>query len=128
MGFSDGSTGTTITVVDDEPLALDVLVRFAHYSGYECQSAATAEQAVELLTRRPTPVVVTDLRMPGRGGVWLVGEIKRRWPDIGAIVVTAGDDADAAVHCLNAGAQRYLLKPVNLDDFVHALASTLQIY
>lgn len=128
MRCFEESAPVAVTVVDDEPLALDVLVRAARLWGYECQSAGTAEQAVDVLTRRPTPIVVTDLRMPGRGGVWLVREIKRRWPDTGIIVVTAGDDTEAAIECLNAGAQRYFLKPIKLDEFRHALKTTLETY
>jgi len=114
----------TVTVVDDEPSTRDVLVRAARSWSYECQTASTAEQAVVLLEKQPTPVVVTDLRMPGRGGVWLVQEIQRRWPDIAVIVTTAGQDADAVTDCFDAGAHHYLLKPIQLDEFRHALAAT----
>jgi response regulator RpfG family c-di-GMP phosphodiesterase len=118
----------TVTVVDDEPLAQDVLVRAARSWQYECQAAGTAEQAMRLLEERPTPIVVTDLRMPGRGGVWLVQQIRRRWPKVAIIVVTAGQDTDAAIDCLNAGAQHYFLKPINLDEFRHALEVTARTY
>jgi response regulator RpfG family c-di-GMP phosphodiesterase len=118
----------TVTLVDDEPHALDVLVRAAKSWRYDCQAATSAEQAVEMLERRPTPVVVTDLRMPGRGGVWLVHEIQRRWPETSVIVITAGQEEDAVGECLSAGAQRYFLKPINLDEFKHALASTVRSY
>src|SRR5260221_13804293 len=63
-----------VTVVDDEPAARDVLARAARSFRFECQTANSAEQAVELLERQLTPLVVTDLRMPGRGGMWLVQE------------------------------------------------------
>jgi response regulator RpfG family c-di-GMP phosphodiesterase len=118
----------SVTVVDDEPWALDVLVRAARSWNYTCQSANCAEEAVRLLERTKTPVVVTDLRMPGKGGVWLVRELQRRWPEIGVIVVTAGDDSAAAIECLNGGACRYFLKPINLDEFRHALDATLRTY
>src|SRR5262249_25722667 len=111
----------TVTVVDDEPSALDVLCRAARSWDYDCQAATTAEQAVPLLERRLTPVVVTDLRMPGRGGAWLVREVQRRWPAVSVIVVTAGYEADAVGQCLEAGAHHYFLKPINLDEFRHAL-------
>lgn len=117
-----------VTVVDDEPWALDVLVRAARSWDYSCQKANCAEEAVRLLERKPTPIVVTDLRMPGRGGIWLVQELQRRWPDIEVIVVTAGDDSAAAIECLNAGASRYFLKPINLDEFRHALEATLRTH
>jgi response regulator RpfG family c-di-GMP phosphodiesterase len=124
MLLREARATATVTVVDDEPLARDVLVRAAHAWHYECQSAASAEQALQLLERHPTPIVVTDLRMPGRGGVWLVREVRRRWPDCGIIVVTAGHDSEAAIECLNAGADHYFLKPVKLDEFRHVLDLT----
>ena len=128
MPFTGKLPNKFVTVVDDEPLARDVLVRAARSWQYDCQAADSAEQALQLLELRPTPIVVTDLRMPGKGGVWLVREIQRRWPQIAIIVVTAGDDNAAAVECLNAGADRYFLKPIKLDEFHHALESTLHTF
>src|SRR5262245_31490128 len=124
----DDAPPLSVTVVEDEPLTQDVLVRAARSWRYECQTADTAERALELLEKRLTHIVVTDLRMPGRGGVWLVQQIRRRWPEVGIIVVTAGHDTDAAIDCLNAGAQHYFLKPFKLDEFRHALESSTRTY
>jgi response regulator RpfG family c-di-GMP phosphodiesterase len=118
----------SVTLVDDEPFALDVLARAAHQCNFQCQVATSAEQALRLLEARPTPVVVTDLRMPGRGGLWLVREVQRRWPNVAVIVVTAGQDDDAVGQCLSAGAQHYFLKPINLDEFRHALETNLRSF
>ena len=79
-----------VTLVDDEPAALEVLTQAAKSFHFDCQTADSAETALELLERKPTPLVVTDLGMPGLGGVWLVQEIKRRWPQTAVIVVTGG--------------------------------------
>src|ERR1700720_4549685 len=118
----------TVTVVDDEPASRDVLVRAARSWDFACQAAASAEEAIALLEERPTPVIVTDLRMPGRGGVWLVREIRSRWPDIGIIVLTAGDEADSANECLRPGANHYFFKPIKLDEFRHVLETTWREY
>jgi putative two-component system response regulator len=128
MLLKDPPHTVTVTVVDDEPLAQDVLVRAARSWHYECQSAGSAEQALDLLQRRLTPIVITDLRMPGQGGVWLVREIRRRWPEVAIIVVTAGHDTDLAIECLNAGADHYFLKPIKLDEFRHVLETTWRDY
>jgi putative two-component system response regulator len=117
-----------VTVVDDEPAAQDVLVRAAALWNYHCQTASTAEQAVELLQRCLTPIVVTDLRMPGRGGLWLVREIRRRWPQVGIIVLTAGHDPADAAECRRAGAHHYFFKPIKLDELRHVLETTWQGY
>ncbi len=92
VAAQDGKIDARVTVVDDEPAMRDVLSRLARAWEYQCQTAACAEDALPLLEKQLTPIVVTDLRMPGRGGLWLVAEIKRRWPETGIIVVTAGHD------------------------------------
>jgi response regulator RpfG family c-di-GMP phosphodiesterase len=112
---------STVTIVDDEPFAQEVLVRAARCWRYECQAANSAEQAIELLEKRLTPIVITDLRMPGKGGYWLVQEIRRRWPHVTVIVVTAGQDEDSAGQCLRSGVDHFFLKPVKLDEFYHVL-------
>lgn len=117
-----------VTVVEDEPAAQDVLVRAARLWNYSCQAAQNAEQALQLLERNLTPIVVTDLRMPGRGGLYLVREIRRRWPEIHIIVLTAGHEAGEAQECLRAGAHHYFLKPIKLDEFQHVLETTWQSY
>jgi response regulator RpfG family c-di-GMP phosphodiesterase len=128
MSIIDDLAARSVTVVDDEPVVQDVLVRAARSWNYDCQAAGTAEQALELLQQRPTSVVVTDLRMPGQGGIWLVREVRRRWPDVSIIVLTAGQDQDAARQCLEAGADQFFVKPVKLDEFHHALERTCLDY
>jgi response regulator RpfG family c-di-GMP phosphodiesterase len=118
----------SVTLVDDEPAALDVLARAARLWNYSCQTASCAEQALQLLEQCLTPIVVTDMRMPGRGGLWLVQEIRRRWPEVGIIVLTAGHDSHDAQECLRAGAHHYFFKPIKLDEFRHVLETTWQSY
>jgi cyclic di-GMP phosphodiesterase len=118
----------SVTVVDDEPYIQDVLSRAARSWHYHCQTAGTAEEALELLEQRLTPVVVTDLRMPGKGGVWLVREIRRRWPEVGIVVLTAAHDADTAHDCLAAGAHHFFLKPIKIEEFHHVLETASRAY
>ena len=110
-----------LTIVEDEAYVLDVLTRAARGWNFECRTASSAESAVTLLEERPTPVVVTDLRMPGHGGAWLIGEIQRRWPETLVIVVTGVEDEETLNHCLQAGAHYFFLKPIKLDEFHNAL-------
>ena len=109
-------------------MAQDVLIRAARSWQFVCQAANTAEQALELLERNPTPILVTDLRMPGRGGLWLVREVRRRWPEVGIIVLTAGHDPEATNECLEAGAHHYFFKPIKLEEFRHVLETTWRMY
>jgi putative two-component system response regulator len=115
-----------VTVVDEDAAARAELVRAAESWGYTCQAASTAEEGVALLKERPTAVTVTDLRLPGRSGAWLVREVQRRWPDAAVIVVTASRDVESLAQCMDAGVDHYFLKPVNLDEFHHALGATFR--
>jgi putative two-component system response regulator len=110
-----------LTIVEDEAYILDILTRAARGWNFECRTAVSAEAAVALLEERPTQVVVTDLRMPGHGGAWLIGEIQRRWPTTLVIVVTGVEDEETLNHCLQAGAHYFFLKPIKLDEFHNAL-------
>lgn len=122
------SSSPAVTVVEDEPMAQDVLVRAARSWKFECQAASTAEEGLELLERHPTPILVTDLRMPGRGGLWLVKEVRKRRPDVGIIVLTAGHDPHSTSECLQAGANHYFFKPIKLDEFRHVLETAWRTY
>ncbi len=113
-----------VTLVDDEPSALDILSRAAQAFHFDCQTARSAEEALDVFEKQPTPLVVTDLCMPGNGGVWLVQEMRRRWPQTAIIVVTVGAEDEALLQCMTAGVQHYFLKPVHIDEFHHALQAT----
>lgn len=113
-----------LTLIDDEPSLCDVLSRAARSWDFDCQTAATAEEGLALFERNPTPVVVTDLRMPGRGGAWLVKELQRRSPETSIIVITASQDENALSECLQAGAHYFFLKPIKFDEFRNALRVT----
>lgn len=117
-----------LTVVDDEPAALDVMVRAATSWRFKCQTARSAEQGLTLFEENPTPILVTDLRMPGRGGIWLVQQVQKRWPDSSIIVVTGWDDSESVAKCLDSGTHHIFLKPFNLDEFHHALEANLRTF
>jgi putative two-component system response regulator len=125
MLIASGSAAKSVTLVDDERQALEPLIDAATSLQYRCQAAAHAEHALELLERNPTSIVVVDLDLPG-GGVWLVREIRRRWPKTITIVTTAEPNGRSVLECLDAGASRCFVKPLKLADFQSALESGLR--
>lgn len=114
--------GTEILVVDDEPQVCDFLARALARRGFDCRTAGDSERAVDEVSRRRPSLVVTDLRMPGRDGRWLLVELKRRWPEMPVIILTGDGEAQTAVQCLKEGADDYLVKPINLDELYIAAA------
>src|SRR5437868_1112926 len=103
-------------VVDDEPRLRQVLVRLMQRDGYDAVDAANAEEAIALLERSEAALIVSDLRMPGMGGVELLRTVRTRWPDTAVVMISAANDVDVAVSCLAMGAMDYLTKPFHLDE------------
>jgi len=120
------SGSLAITVVEDDPsLAEFVSFALAKWQ-HEAQCCGSAEEAISLLEKQPTPVLLTDLGLPGCNGLWLVQQVRERWPETMVIVMTANQDVETAVECLNAGAHQYLFKPVNLEQLRRVVEGALE--
>ncbi len=110
-----------VLVVDDEPMVRDFVAKVLTRNGFSCRTATDAGEAVVTALVQPPSLVVTDIRMPGKDGVWLLSELRKHWPLVPVIVLTAVSEAKEAVECLKAGAQDYLLKPVDIDELLSSV-------
>lgn len=119
-------TNERILIVDDEPNIRTILSRHLSRLGYPCDTAETSEQAMEKLEKEPHALVVSDIRMPGRDGVWLLQALKARWPDTAVLMITALDDSQNAITCLKQGAEDYLIKPLHLEELTLAAQNALE--
>ncbi len=71
------------------------------------------------------PLVISDMKMPGRDGIWLLEAFRERYPETAVIMLTGYGDTEAAVDCLRRGAVDYLLKPPKLTDLIRAIERAL---
>ena len=115
-----------VLVVDDDAAIREIVARVLRKSGYACRSASDASEALEEATRRTPMLTVADVRMPGRDGTWLLKELKKRWPDMAVIMLTADTEAKTAVQCLKDGAEDYLVKPIDVDELKIAARRTIE--
>ena len=95
----------TVLIVDDESAIRRLLSLWARASGYEVAEAESAEQALEEMRECRAGVVVCDVHLPNHDGLWLAGELRRRFPDAALIMITGDPDASlmrqtGAVDCL----------------------------
>ncbi len=112
-----------ILVVDDEP---DVVALFSQRFRREVRReqfalhfAGTGKEALDLLGAdldTDDTVVLIDIRLPDMSGHELMAEVKRRWPDLPAFLVTAFGDDDNRRQAVDAGADEFVTKPVDFDD------------
>ncbi len=115
----------TILIVDDDKNIRQVLEARLSFAHYKTLSASSAEEAVELLAQHPVDLVVSDVKMPGMGGVGLLHEILVQWPHIPVILLTAYGSIPDAVSTIRSGAADYLTKPFDGHQLLQKIAALL---
>ncbi len=122
---SDATTSTRVLVVDDDATVRDVLGVLLSEEGYLCATASSAEQAVEILQSSEFHLLLCDLKMPGKDGLWLLDHLRNVQPSTAVIMLTAFGDTEAAVECLRRGAVDYLLKPPKVTELIRSIERAL---
>jgi CheY-like chemotaxis protein len=112
----------SILVVDDEP---DVAELFRQHfrretrdGTYVIHFAASGEEALERLAGEIEPeliVILSDINMPGMDGLTLLGEIKKQFPELPVMMVTAYGDDERRRRADDLGAAEFLTKPVDFE-------------
>jgi DNA-binding NtrC family response regulator len=115
-----------ILVVDDEQAQRTVLAGFLRKRGFEVVQAASVEAGLAEVTAHTVDLAITDLRMPGGGGLDLLEGIRRINPEVPVIVMTAFGTVASAVDAMKRGAADYLTKPIDLDELDVLIGRTLE--
>lgn len=117
---------TKVLVVEDQPSTQAALAEGLRRSGHEVLAAGSAEEALGLLETVLPDLMLLDLGLPGMGGRELLEKLRSRFRPVPVVVVTARNDAEAAVACLKAGAADYLVKPVDALRLETTVAGALE--
>ncbi len=104
-----------ILVVDDEPNARSALATLLREEGYDVHEAADGEEGLEKLHAFAPEVVLSDVRMPKMDGIALLRKAKEQGLDAAFVMVTAFGSIHSAVEAMRAGAENYLVKPVDAE-------------
>jgi CheY-like chemotaxis protein len=102
-----------LLLVEDDPAVRRSLAETLEAEGVEVHSACTAEEALDRLAE-VAPEVVTDVRMPGMGGLSLLRLLRERVPDVDVVVMTAFDEMPIVVQAMRDGAFELIVKPCRL--------------
>jgi DNA-binding NtrC family response regulator len=98
-------------VVDDDAAMRQMLVSLFEDQGYAVREAASANEAIERVGEFDFDVVLSDIRMPGKTGIEMVGELRQLRPSTPVILMTAFGSIDSAIDAMRAGAFDYITKP-----------------
>ncbi|MBN1961863.1 MAG: response regulator [Deltaproteobacteria bacterium] len=116
-----------ILVVDDEAVICEVLRDFLTFEGFDVSVAGSGEKALEILHNDPFyELVLTDLKMPGMGGLELMRRIDIDFSDLVTVIMTGFGTVESAIDAMKHGAFDYILKPFKPEDVVRVLRRGLE--
>jgi DNA-binding NtrC family response regulator len=105
-----------IAVVDDESRAVAGLVELLRLDGYVVRGFSQPAEFLASFEKEGVELLLTDLKMPEIDGLELLRQVKARRPEARVVMITGQGGINDAVQALKAGADDYLLKPLNLDE------------
>lgn len=115
-----------ILVVDDNADVREILFQKLKHEGYEVLAVGTAEEALSRVGAFDPAIIVTDIRMPGMGGISLIERVRASVEDVDFIVITGHEDMESTIQAMKAGAAEYLVKPVDLDHLEKVVEQCLR--
>lgn len=119
----------TILLVEDEPMSQDVLSRRLEAQGYRVISAKDGIECLEWIAQHRADLVLMDISMPRMNGIDCLHEIRKAYSydSLPVIVVSAMVDSDDVVAGIEAGANDYVVKPVNFRVLLARIHACLRL-
>jgi two-component system nitrogen regulation response regulator GlnG len=121
----DNAEKAQIWVVDDDRSIRWVLEKALSRASLPSRLFSSATEVLEALKGAKPQVLVSDIRMPGTGGIELLQEVKRRYPALPVIIMTAYSDLESAVSAFQGGAFEYLPKPFDIEKAIELIRRAL---
>ena len=112
-----------ILVVDDEPTVRRACVRTLTRRGYDVYTAAGGHEALELLRSTGYDLLVTDIRMPGMGGLELLRLARELDPQLLAVILTGYGTVEICTTSIQLGVSGFVAKPFTLQDLTETVGN-----
>jgi len=119
----------SILIADDEPDLRDLLQIMLEGAGHKVAAAVNGRKASEMLLQQKFDLLITDVLMPERDGIELIGEVRSKYPGMRIIVMTAGGQIPGGDYILMAkrlGAHVSLEKPFSGQEIFTAVTAAME--
>lgn len=112
-----------LAMIDDHTLVREGLRRLLEMGGTVriVVDASDAEDAIGRLAANACDVVLLDLSMPGKDGLWCLGQIKERWPELPVLVLSMHAEDEPVAQAVKAGADGYIVKSASREELLRAI-------
>ena len=121
------ATRGLVLIVDDEAAIRFGVSEALSYAGYEVEAVGDGEEALQRIGARRFEAVLSDISMPGMDGLELLRRVRRLDFDLPVILLTGDPRLETAIQAVDAGALRYLQKPVSLAEIETALETAVRL-
>ncbi len=118
----------SILIIDDDESIRKVLGYMLEEAGYRVDKKESAETGLRAIREHRPDLVLSDIKMPRKDGIELLGEIKAADPSLPVIILTAFGSVETAVEAMKRGAADYLTKPISRDDLLLTVEKTLRLH
>jgi len=119
----DALKNISIVCVDDEQEALDQMHLALNSFCKKTVCVTSAEKALQAIAEEPPDIVLTDVRMAGSTGLELLETVKKQYPGIAVVIVSAHSESAYLLDAIRLKADGYLLKPLNLYEMLELLST-----
>ena len=107
-----------IFVIDDDKSIRWILDKALKKAGFEVTCFENADSVLTNIRKSEPSVIISDVRMPGKSGIEMLESVKREYPKIPIIIMTAFSDLDTTVNSLQKGAYDYITKPFDIVETI----------
>jgi len=115
-------TDTSILVVEDDFSLREAIVDTLDLAGYQVMGADNGRMALDVIEKEDISMVISDVQMPKMNGHQLLKQIKRTYPDIPVLLMTAYGTIDKAIVAMKDGAADYMVKPFEPEVLVSTVS------
>ena len=115
-----------ILIVEDDAAHLEVLIKVFAKESLKADRAQSGEQALGIAAHKHFDLVITDMVMPGMGGLDLLRTLQTLSPDTEVIMMTAFGTIELAVEAMREGAYDFITKPIKRADILRATTKALE--
>jgi len=111
-----------VLIVDDEDRIRALVLRWLAAWHHEADEARNADEALTAMAAAPADVILIDITMPGRDGLWLLQQVHASWPGTAAVIMSGAQDERVILGARQYGAVAFVPKPIERELLRQALS------
>ena len=112
-------------IVDDDPIVLDSCKRVFEAEGFEVCLVPSADKALEVMKNNIFDILLIDVKMPERDGMYLMREVKEQWPEVPIVVMSGYPTPETIAGGFQLGAEKFIAKPFTPDELLAIVRQVL---